>query len=171
MGELIGHGTGIYLANSSNNEVSYSEIHDGPRYGVAQIAWPNLPKNDIYVYNNTVKYLKLYDTNQDSGDTGSLMNFGISDDSPYLVNYFEQITIDHIYAHPSLQDQAPNGIFMDNDSRGQNFKNIEVTNTQGAQFRNNDSGYHTFDNVSWEGGFDSGLMDYDNIGTKSDFPY
>jgi len=173
VGELLGHGSGVYVMNSSNNEVSYCEIYNSPRYAVPWPVYTDLPKEVIYTHDNTFKYLKVHDTNQDSGDTGSLMAFGLGSYSggPYNTNYVEQVTVKDIYAHPSLTDQAPNGIFMDAHSYGQSFTNVEVSNTQATAFRNNVSGEHTLNNVSWEGGFDPGLMDYDNIGTTSSFPY
>ncbi|MBO9605943.1 MAG: right-handed parallel beta-helix repeat-containing protein [Paenibacillaceae bacterium] len=171
VGELAGHGAGVYVMNAGSNEVSYSEIYNSPRYAVAYDAYPDIPSSAIYVKNNVFKNLNIHDVEHDSGDTGAIYAFGISDDTPYLTNTIDQVTIDNVYAHPSMSDYAPNGIFMDNDSNGQLFSNIKVTNTQNGAFRTNDSGSHSLTNVSWQAGFNDTLMDYNNIGLKSTFVY
>lgn len=171
IGELVGHASGVEVTNSGSNEVSYSTIHDAPRYAVQWRGRPNIPKDAIYLRDNVFKYLKIYNCGQDSGDTAPVYGYGISNESPYLTNTVEQITVNNIYAHPSMKDIAPNGVFMDNGSYGQTFKNAIVTNTQGSPFRNNDSGNHSFVNVSWMPGFNGSLIDYSNIGVKRDFPY
>jgi hypothetical protein len=172
VGELVGHAAGVYIMNASGNEVSYSEIYNSPRYAVAIDAYVRIPIEDVYTRNNTVKYLKVHHTTQDSGDTGSLYEFGTSPVSgaPHNVNSWDQITIDESKAHRSVTDYAPNGVFMDGDSYGQSFSNIKVTNSQGAKYRTL-SGEDTFTNVNWTGTFNESLMDYANIGIKSDFPY
>jgi hypothetical protein len=171
IGELVGHAAGVEMTNSGHNEISYSIIHDSPRYAVQWRSRPNIPKEDIYLHDNSFKYLKIYNCGQDSGDTAPVYGYGISNESPYLTNTVEQITVDNTYAHPSMKDAAPNGVFMDNCSYGQTFKNVRVTSAQGLLFRNNESGNHNFNNVNWAFGFNESLMDYRNIGVKSDFPY
>ncbi len=171
IGEMVGHAAGVEVTNSGHNEVSYSTIHDAPRYAVQWRGRPNIPKDAIYLHDNIFKYLKIYNCGQDSGDTAPIYGYGISNESPYLTNTVEQVTVADTYAHPSMKDIAPNGIFMDNCSYGQVFKNVRVTNAQGHLFRNNESGNHSFTNVNWNPGFQESLMDYKNIGVKSDFPY
>jgi hypothetical protein len=170
IGELVGNPSGVYLMNCGNNEVSYSEIYNSTSYAIAWDVYPNIPNSDMYSGNNTFKYLNIYDCSQDSGDTAPIYAFCASGDStPYLNSTLEQITVDDTYAHSSLTDYEPNGIFMDG-TNGQVFKNIEITNTQWTAFRDNNAGNHTFNNVSWISGFSPSLMDYDTIGLKSDFP-
>jgi hypothetical protein len=171
VGELVGHASGVEITNSGYNEVSYSTIHDSPRYAVQWRVRPNIPKEDVYLHDNSFKYLKIYNCGQDSGDTAPVYGYGISNESPYLTNTVEQVTVDNTHAHPSMKDAAPNGVFMDNCSYGQTFKNVRVTSAQGAIFRNNESGNHNFSNVNWAPGFSESLMEYANIGIKSDFPY
>ncbi|MDQ0874649.1 hypothetical protein QFZ77_003308 [Paenibacillus sp. V4I3] len=167
VGELVGNGSGVYLMNSGSNEVSYSEIYNSPRYAVAFDTYLGIATTNIYLKNNVMKYLKISNTNQDSGDTASIYSWGRS----AAANTVNQVTIDHVYAHPSMQDIAPNGIFMDNETSGQVFSNIKISNTQGAPYRLNSSSGHTLTNVSWQAGFNDSLMDYANIGIKADFPY
>jgi len=171
IGELVGHAAGVEITNSGYNEISYNVIHDSPRYAVQWRGRPNIPKEDIYLHDNTFKYLKIYQCGQDSGDTAPVYGYGISKESPYLTNVVEQVTVDNTYAHPSMKDVPPNGVFMDNCSYGQSFTNVRVTSAQGVMFRNNESGNHNFSNVNWAAGFNEALMDYRNIGIKSDFPY
>jgi len=171
VGELIGHAAGVYIFNGNNNEVSYSEIYNSPRYAVSFNGIPWVPKNEIYIYNNVFKYLKIHKTNQDSGDTGAIYGFGISHIAPYLTNTIEQVTINSIYNHSSVQDVATNGIFMDNNTYGQTFRNVEITNTARTAYRENASGNHINTNVSWLDNFNKSLMQYNQIGLKSDFKY
>ncbi|MCK4998083.1 MAG: right-handed parallel beta-helix repeat-containing protein, partial [Anaerohalosphaera sp.] len=171
IGELAGQAGAVNIMNSSDNEVSYCDIYNGTRYAVLIAAYVDIPFADIYAYGNHVKYLNIHNFCQDSGDTAPIYIWGASDDPPYHKNYYEQLRIDDISAHPSMPDIAPNGVFMDNDAHGQSFTNIHVTRTQGGQFRTNDSGSHVFTNVSWQGGFDEKLMEPDNIGINSSFLY
>lgn len=171
IGELLGNPSGVYIMNAGNNEVSYSEIFNSPRYAVVWNAYPDLPYGTVYCKDNMIKYLKVYDCLQDSGDTGALYSYGLTDDTPYYSNTVQQVTIDGCFAHPSMLDCAPNGIFMDNDANGQTFTNVKISNTQGALFRNNDSGSNITTNVNWTGTFNEGLIDYTNIGLKDDFQY
>jgi hypothetical protein len=167
VGELVGNGSGVYLMNSGGNEVSYSEIYNSPRYAIAFDTYVGIPLADIYLQGNVMKNLKISNMAQDSGDTAPIYSWGRSK----AANTVDQVTIDRVYAHPSMQDFAPNGVFMDNESSGQVFSNIKVTNTQGVAYRTNSSSGHTLTNVSWQAGFNDALMDYANIGSTADFPY
>ncbi|WP_307558301.1 right-handed parallel beta-helix repeat-containing protein [Paenibacillus sp. V4I7] len=167
VGELVGNGSGVYLMNSGSNEVSYSEIYNSPRYAVAFDTYVGIATTNIYLKNNVMKYLKISNTSQDSGDTASIYSWGRS----AAANTVDQVTIDHVYADPSMQDYVPNGLFMDNESSGQVFSNMKITNTQGVPYRTNSSSGHTLTNVSWQAGFNDSLMDYANIGIKASFPY
>lgn len=171
VGELIGHASGIYLFNSSSNEVSYSEIYNSPRYGVMFGTWPGIPNEDIYAFNNTFKYLNIHNTSQDSGDTSALYAFGISKEKPYLANLLDQIMIYSVYSHPSMRNIPPDGIFLDNDTYGQQLSNILIKDVQSQQFRLNSSGDHILYNVSWMPNFDDMLIEKNIMGLKSDFVY
>ncbi len=170
VGEELGHAAGVGLSNTGQNEVSYSEVFNTPRYAVKTTAYVNLPTGAVYAHGNVTKYVRVYAAAQDSGDTAPIYSWGLSDALPYLANQYEQVSVDRSYAHPSVTDISPNGVFMDNDTYGQSFQSVEVTNSHGASFRNNDSGAHLQINVSWVGGFNYTLMDYAAIGLKADFP-
>ncbi len=191
---------GINLVSVQNNTITNVEVYNSPRYGISvrggaqSFQWytaPNDLDNEKYsgrCRNNIIKNIKLYKTNQDSGDTAALHTAGVSFERvPYNTNYYENIYIDDIYAHPSMKDAAPNGIYGDYQTFGQSFKNIKVTNQNGytdvnrpdvkykdflsySQLRYNESGLGTFENCSWYPGFDEAKMDYENMGITKDFP-
>ncbi|QDH23078.1 right-handed parallel beta-helix repeat-containing protein [Saccharibacillus brassicae] len=171
VGETVGNGGGIYVMNSSNNEVSYSEISNSPRYAIAWKTRWEPPASEKYLKDNVFKYLKISNSAQDSGDTAPVYAVGVNTINEYLnVNKVIQVTIDNTYAHPSMTDYAPYGVYMDDKSNAQYFENVEVTNVQNSQRRNNSATGHTEINTSWNNGFDKSKMDYANIGLKSDFP-
>ncbi|MBB5803383.1 hypothetical protein F4560_003151 [Saccharothrix ecbatanensis] len=171
IGELVGHGGGVYVMNSSRNTITNLEISHSPRYAVVINAIKDLPQADMYAQGNLVKGVRVHNATEDSGDTGPLYSFGLSDDKPYLYNSWEQITVNGARAHPSMHDYAPFGVYMDNDSYGQHFTNVQLSDTQGVAFHNNESGDHVTSNVSWETGFTESKMDYNGIGVTSSFPY
>lgn len=175
IGELAGQAGGVNIMNSSNNVLTNLDISDGTRYAVLLAAYSNIPINDIYLQDNQIQNIAISRLCQDSGDAGAINCFGISDDLPYLNNYFENITIDDIKTNPQITEgllQYPNAIFTDADTFKQYFTNIHVTNMQdAAEFRINLSGEHVYDNVSWRSGFNSSLIDYSQIGLQNDFVY
>ncbi len=191
---------GINIFFGRHNIITNVEVYNSPRYGISvrggagSFLWFNRPAdldNEKYggrSKDNIIKNSKFYKTNQDSGDTGALHLAGVSfETEPYATNYFENIYIDDIYAHPSMQDVKPNGIFCDYQTFGQSFKNIKVGNENGhvdankpdskykyftsySQLRYNESGMGTYDNCSWYPGFDESKMDYSNMGITERFP-
>ncbi len=185
IGELVGNASGVYLMNSSNNEVSHAEIYNSPRYAVVWDAYPRLPYESTYVDGNTLAYLDIYNCCQDSDDTSALNSFGLSPTDPLEggndalcqgtqfhdhVNRVEQVTVSNCYAHPTVQGLPPNGIYMDQGANGQLFTNVKVQNTSGVAYNGQNSCRPGFQNVSWEPAFDETKMDYANIGLKADFP-
>jgi hypothetical protein len=171
IGELLGHAAGVRVQNASSNEVSYSEIHDTPRYAVTWGASIDIPKADIYAKDNIFRYLKIANGAQDSGDTAPIYAWGISATAPYLTNTVQQVTMANAYADTSMTDYAPYGVYMDNQTYGQTFTNVKLGSMQGGTMHNNQSGSHSQTNVSWVAGFNDSLMDYANIGTTSSFLY
>lgn len=175
IGELVGHASGVSISNAGHNEVSYSEIHNTPRYAVNWSGRVNIPQQDLYVKGNSFTYLNIYNAALDSGDTAPVYAWGLgpgpAPDPGYLVNTVNQVKIDNVYADPSMTDVAPNAVFMDNDASGQIIHNVLATNYQHANaFRSNQSGDHNFANVSWGPGFNIGQMALAEIGLKSTFP-
>ncbi|WP_436500310.1 right-handed parallel beta-helix repeat-containing protein [Actinokineospora sp. HUAS TT18] len=172
VGELVGHGSGVYLINTSSNTLTNLEIYDSPRYAVVLDAYVNIePQTNVYAKNNLVRGVRVHDAAQDSGDTAPIYSWGLSDSAPYLSNKWEQITVNHSWAHPSMRDLPPNGVFMDDDTSGQVFTNVQVSDSQGVNQRVNSSGSFVYTNVSWGAGFTESGMDYANIGLTSAFPY
>jgi hypothetical protein len=171
VGEQAGHGAAVQLTNASNHEISHSVLDRGTRYAFCSNAYIDIPQADMYAHGNRVHHLRITNFAQDSGDIGAVNSWGISDDLPYLVNFFEQLIIENTRAHPSMTDFAPNGMFLDNDTNGQVLTDIEIRNSQGAAFRLNESGSHSLTNVSWQSGFDSSRMAYSSIGVRGDHPF
>lgn len=172
VGELIGHSSGISIARGNNNEISYSEIYNSPRYAVSISGPWNVAYNNSYNYNNTVKYLNVHNCAQDSGDGAGIYSMATCNNTaaPFRTNTYDQILISNIRANPSIHDTPPDGLYMDAQAWGQSISNIEITNIQRYPFFTNSSS-HTFNNVTWTGNFNTALMDYGNIGIKSSFPY
>lgn len=169
VGEMAGNAAGVDVSNSGSNEISYSRIHDSPRFGVLWHA--GVPSHvPSYVRGNIFKFLQISAVGQDSGDTGAVYAFGLSADSRYpSINTVEHVLVTNIYADSSMIDIPPNGVFMDNDSSGQIFRHIKVDGTAGGQYRQN-AGPHVFENVSWNGGFDDTAFDEAQINLRPDFP-
>ncbi|MCU6792583.1 right-handed parallel beta-helix repeat-containing protein [Paenibacillus sp. WQ 127069] len=182
VGQLATDSSGINIYNAGFNEISYSEIFNGPRFAISfrgptgQDTSSSNKSSNGYTRNNIVKYVKVYKTNQDSGDTGAIHQAGTSKQytDAYNTNYYDQIVINDIYSHPSNLDLGPNGMFFDYNTFGQVFKNIKITNVQGnalaMEFRYNDSGKGYYENVNWLPGYNENLIDLVNIGLRDDFP-
>jgi hypothetical protein len=170
VGEMAGNAAGVDISNGSFNEVSFSEIHDSPRYGILWHA--GVPAGiPSYVQGNIFKYLRITNVAQDSGDTGAVYAFGLSADvASVRVNTLEQIIISGVHADPSMLGIAPFGVYMDNDSPGQVIRNIRVDDTAGSPFFQHSSGVESIQNVSWESGFDAAALQDAQIGLRSDFP-
>lgn len=179
IGELSGGSSGIELAQTGSNTVSYSYIYNCPRKGIWIFADSGALTTNIYSGSNTIDHVKVYKANQDSGDTGA---FGVSSISsrsggPFVQNTFTQCIVDNIHAHSSMTDAAPDGFFCDDETWNQILTNCQATDCAGLQFRLNNSGGPILTNCSFlsnglaNGSFNATLMDTANIGTTSLFPY
>ena len=172
VGELTGGVAGVQIMNSGSNEVAHCDIYSSTRYGVLWDCYVGIPNSAKYSRGNWMHHLRLHSCCQDSGDTGALNCWAASGSpAPYNQNTIEQVLVDDTYAHLSMTDYVPNGIFMDNDSQGQIFQNVEVRNSQGESFRLNGPNVPVLTNVSWQAGFDSAQVDYAAIGVQADFPF
>lgn len=170
VGEMAGNAAGVDISNSGSNEVSYSEIHDSPRYAVLWHAGvpPGIPS---YVEGNVFKYLRISLVGQDSGDTGAVYAFQLSADSADpRANSVAQVVISSVHADASMLGIPPFGVYMDNDSSGQTLGDIRVGDTAGPPFFQHSTGVMYLDNVSWEAGFDNSRIDDAHIGLRPDFP-
>ena len=171
VGELVGSGAGVNLMNCSSNEVASSDIYNSTRYAVVFDSYVGITNADKYTRGNWMHHLRIHDCNQDSGDTAPVYSWGTSTATPYNQNRVEQTLIDDTWAHPSMPDIIPNGIFMDDETKGQIFVNVEVRNSQGTPLRLNGANVPFITNASWAAGFDTNAMAYASIGVQADFPF
>lgn len=174
MGQLAGHGAGIWLMNSGSNTFTSLDIGNGPRNAIGIYAYVDIPAAAIYARNNLVQYTYMHGLCQDSGDAAAMGIGGLSSMSggPYVTNYINQVIVTDVNAHASMLDAAPNGLFTDNQTYGQTISNMVISNTQGTLFRIAvDSGEHTFTNCNFTGSYNAALIDTANIGVTSQFPY
>jgi hypothetical protein len=178
VGQLVGNGEGMIFINSGHHSVSHIEATNGPRNGFFIGAYTDIPSGSCYSEGIVLELSSFTDFCQDSGDVGVIGIGGISSISggPTLTNTVRQVRVTGAHADPSMHDTGPNGIFTDNQSWTQVFENVEVSDTQGAQFRINDSGGHTYTNTSFlsdgssNPAFNPALMSPD-IGLTAAFPY
>jgi hypothetical protein len=170
-GELRGHGSGVSLMNGTHT-LSHLEIYYTPRSGVA-----------IRGKGDTVEYVKVHDTVQDSGDQGAIYLVDPASDAK-----FTQCTSFHNYVDLSCMDRPPTAIYNDRDAPNTVWSNIDCGDSQMYIFRHDPQPAGTtmtFDNVNWamdfhatsnestdrpNPRFDRSRMDYANIGVTGDFP-
>jgi hypothetical protein len=172
VGELVGEAAGLFFLNVSNSTIEYVNAHDGTRAGIELIGrFAQDGASKSYAVGNLVQFVKLANFGQDSGDIGAIYIGQTGNVGSPQVNTFQQFTVDNSKANASMLDAAPNGVFMDDNSFQQIFKNANVTNSGGTDFRENNSDNGVTTNVSWTGGFSAALVDTWNIGTKGNFPY
>ncbi|THF84163.1 right-handed parallel beta-helix repeat-containing protein [Cohnella fermenti] len=93
VGQLVGHGSGIQLIGSGDNEITHNRIHDTPRYAISMKGLP--PKQTLergtiegktvtaanvkdfnHSRNNLIAYNDISEANQDSMDTGMIEAWG-----------------------------------------------------------------------------------------------
>ncbi len=181
---------GVALWNTRDCEVSHCEISGSPRYAITLRGhWstqrgPGLEDDGKhFATGNVFKYIRATDCTSDSGD-GAIVHAahcnGSGDPSGAdKINDWQQLLISGAYAHPSMKDYVPNGIFLDhpNSCLYQRFTDIKVSDTQDdpssphdGPFRTNGNPTQTLTNVSWSGTFNDSLMAYARIGLKADFP-
>lgn len=95
VGKFVGHGSGIYLMNSGDNQITHNNISNVPRYGIsmkgirygvfAANGITGVPFEDHYQYNQTTRnyigYNTIYNTGMRSGDGGGVEGWGIGRDN------------------------------------------------------------------------------------------
>ena len=175
-------GSGIKLHWAENSEVAHCHIRDVARWGVSiRGRAANKEDNSNVRGGNVVRHTIVERAVQDSGDAGALHTASVSVNvSPYSVNTFRQMLVQEPNRHPSVTDPADsNGIFTDYESFGQRFEDVWIIGSAAAPYRANPvqgpnppglTPNHTFDNVSWEEGFDESRMEMDRICLRPDFP-
>lgn len=181
LGSVAVDSAGINIWGANDNTIRHCEIFDGARYGITlrgnftqvvngsgKMKDTNRPPTE----NNRIEYSKLYRLGQDSGDMGAIHMAGICSRTVFYSNFFNQLLIEEISAHPSMQDLKPNGIFFDYPEgvTDQVLRNIEIRDNLIPYRTNRTDIRHAYENCSWRDGFDASKMDYDNIGLKADFP-
>lgn len=175
VGQLSGGASAVGIANSGNNTIHYCHLLNGPRKGVWIFADYPLPASYVYASGNVIDHVLAENFCQDSGDTGAVTMTALNNSA---VNTVSQTIINNTAAESSMHDVAPNGGFCDDQTNGQVWTNVNVTNQgAGAQFRQNNSSGHVLTNTSFNadgtvnGSFNPALMDTANIGTTGSFPY
>jgi hypothetical protein len=174
VGELVpGDSAGVEILSSGSNEISHTVVEHGARYGISLESRPETANADNYMAGNTVRYVRLAHLAKDSGDTGPFYAYGVRNAAPYTpTSTVSQLVVDDANADPSMPDSKPYGVHMDFGGCAFAFKDILVTNTENDPYHGPSAAVcDTFENVSWEEGFDESRMDYDKIGVLPDFPY
>jgi hypothetical protein len=179
VGELLGHGSGYILMQSSRNEISHGEIYNSPRFGTYLAGYRDIPNEDLYTRDNTVRNLNIHDVMQDSRDGAAVYTFGTStaQNGPFQVNTYDQIAVNHSYSHPEASNSqghagaGPAAVYLDEGTYGQRISNVKADNIQRepAYKTNRSAGVVT--NASWLPDFDESRMDYGEIGLPDGFPY
>lgn len=173
VGELVpGDASGYEVLDSGHNTISHSVIEYSPRYAVALKAITTVANADNYTGGNALSYLAIAHAGLDSGDMGAIDAYGVQNFEPHTIDSsMSQITVTDVNADPSMPDVVPSGVHMDAGGCGFDFSDMEVTNTEYKAPFHGDTHCNTFENDSWNDGFDKSQMQYDQIGVNTDFPY
>jgi hypothetical protein len=183
VGQLSIFNACVSLMNGSNNEVSYSEFFNSPRYAITlrgnachQQAERLYSTRYPEATGNVFKYLRIHGCGQDGGDLGALHAAGVNVPGGSFINHWEQIVIENTRATPDMHDWPPDGIFLDWKSRTmhQVFRHIHISKAQGKSLRSNgpdNEASATFENVSWRPGFDASQLEINQIGLKPGFVF
>jgi len=172
------HWCGVQLFCVDESEVSHCVIFNSGRYAISLRGNYSTQTSEEWVaarypsYGNRFAYLDLSHGGGDSGDMGLMHAAHCNPTGGTNINTWEQITISHVHAHPSMDDVPPDGIFFDHPHSCENqiVRNVKVTDVQGLAFRTNHNPQQTLDNVSWMPGFSEKAMEYAKIGLTADFP-
>jgi len=172
------HWCGVQLFCTNDCEVANCEIFNSGRYAISlrgnySTESKGRPDSGRHpAVGNGFHHLRIWRCGGDSGDMGAVHAAQVNPTGGPNLNTWEQIVISDVEAHSSMDDVAPNGIFLDHafSCENQILKNIEVARTQGLPFRTNQNPHESLSNVSWEIPFDEGAMDYRHIGLTADFP-
>ncbi len=195
VGELGIDAAGVNIWSTQGTIAENCEFYNMPRnaFSVRGVCWIGTAtlSDNLKVSGrskeNAIRNSLIYEVCQDSGDNGALHTAGVSYQTENgNTNYFDNVFVDNIYAHPTMLDFAPNGYFGDYQSNWQSFKNIKITNHSGADANRATDDFIdvkqtrygadtkldtvSFDNVSWFKGFNESKMDYANMGVTDDYP-
>ncbi|WP_304942791.1 carbohydrate-binding protein [Vallitalea guaymasensis] len=183
----VGHGSGVQLYMSGNNEISYNEINRMPRYGISLKGqrWGTQPStyygetvtfDNHYDFNlckdNVIKYNDMYDLCNDSGDCGAVEGWGTGKGNYVFNNRL------HDY-YNDVSSYAFFGFMNDDDSDYYTLENNLVYNWAGTRaFQNNGNSNLTYINNHHSTNEQDAMtkasqngIDWDNVGLKGDFPF
>lgn len=103
-GRLVGHGCGVYITQSGDNEVLHNEIHHMPRYGTAingvryqvlkqQVKEMNWENHYDYLHSrrNRLAYNHIHHVNLKTQDTGAMESWGPGRDNVYDHNLIHDV--------------------------------------------------------------------------------
>jgi hypothetical protein len=181
VGELHTYAECVTVFNVSSNEVDHCQLDNSVRYAITVRGntgpqyGPPVSTARPPTRGNRFHHIRVSRCGQDGGDMGALHCANLNNPGGGCVNTFEQITVADTAAIPSMQDIAPNGIFLDwpKMSMDQIFKDVQIVRSQGKDVRSNgpdnEASMRT-ENVSWKPGFDEARMDYAHIGLTPEFP-
>ena len=180
VGEIHTYAECVTVFHVSNNEVDHCQLDNSVRYAITVRGntgtqyGPPVTNNYPPTVGNHFHHIQVSRCGQDGGDMGALHCANLNNPGGGSVNTFEQITVADTRAIPSVKDIGPDGIFLDwpKMAMDQVFKNVQIIRSQGLQLRSHgiDNGQSAqTTNVSWEPGFTTDKMDYDNIGLTATF--
>ena len=124
VGAYVGHGAGIYLINSGENEITHNDIANVPRYGIslkgmrygvfADNGLSDVAFEDHWKYNQTTKnkiaYNRIGNTGIRSGDGGGIEGWGMGRenliDHNIIYNAYRGIATENWRGHSIFLDDA-----------------------------------------------------------------
>lgn len=181
VGQLHTYAECVTVFNVSHNEVDHCQLDNSVRYAITLRGntgpqyGPSVLTNHPPTKGNYFHHIRVERCGQDGGDMGALHGANLNIPDGDAINTFEQITVADCRAIPSVNDIAPDGIFLDwpKMCMHQVFRNVQIVRPQGQQLRSHgpDNGASAqTENVSWEPHFDESRMEYEEIGLRPDFP-
>ncbi len=150
-GKLVGHGAGLWLAQSGDTEISHNRIEDMPRYGInmfsmaytyimnpsqhggydgviygQKVTWEN-HMDFLYTRNIKIVFNEFCDLIKDSADAGAITSWAPGADNLIANNWIHHLS--------SLHPKAITlGIYLDDGSKGFTVKNNILTDIRGGSW-------------------------------------
>jgi hypothetical protein len=181
-GELLVHGAGVTQINAGHNDHDDIAIHQcaGQGYAIHSYSFggggfPTPDAADLYAEGNVARRVFVRDVCQDRGDVGAMGVGGIGSRlaGPAKVNTIDGFDIYGVISAADMYDQIPDGLFSDNEAKGQVRRNGWIGNTAGAAARENSAdsvGTQTYENVQGVSeDFDGDLVP--PCGVTAEFPF
>lgn len=180
-GELTAHGAGISQINAGHNVFELWEVQQcaGQGYAVHSYSfggggYPTPDPSMLYAEGNIGRRGKIRNVGQARGDLGACGVGGIGSRlaGPTKSNLLDGLDIDGVLPEPAEYDVGGNGLFPDNEAKGQVWKNAKIVNTSGATTRENSAdsiGTQVYENVQGKTTFDPALVPA--CGVTREFPF